>query len=212
MPWQRTLVARRRHAAGAVLGVQGRNLPLGGAPFALRLQVALDLLVDRGIHEHRQDHRRRSVDGHGDRGRGQAQIEARVELLHVIEGCDRDAGIAGAPVDIRAGVGVLAVERGGIERGREAHGTVAVRQVVEAPVGALRCAFTGEHARRVLFFAPVGIHAAGIGIGARQILREDEAQHLAPVAQTWHGEPRHRRARQALGIVLPRHHALAHLV
>ena len=209
---QRALVARRRHAACAVLGVQGCDLPLRLAPFAGGLQIALDLLVDGGIHEHRQNHRRRPIDGHGDRGRGGAQIEARVELLHVIERCDRDAGVAGAPVDIRAGIGVLPVQRGGIERGRQARRSVTCGKVVEAPVGALRCALTGEHARRVLFFAPVGIHPAGIGIGARQILREDEAQHLAPVAEGGHGELRHRRARQALGIVLPLHHPVAHLV
>ena len=45
----------------------------------------LDLLVDRGVHEERQDRRRRSVDGHRHRGGRLAQIEAGVELLHVVE-------------------------------------------------------------------------------------------------------------------------------
>ena len=39
-------------------------------------QVALDTLVHRGVHVHRQDHRRRTVDRHRDRGRRRAQIEA----------------------------------------------------------------------------------------------------------------------------------------
>ena len=32
------------------------------------LQVLLDVLVDRGVHEHREDHRRGTVDGHRHRG------------------------------------------------------------------------------------------------------------------------------------------------
>src|SRR2546430_11515777 len=43
------------------------------SPFAGGLQIALDLLVDGGIHEHRQNHRRRPIDGHGDRGRGRSE-------------------------------------------------------------------------------------------------------------------------------------------
>src|SRR5205807_7779833 len=106
-----------------------------------------------------------------------------------------------APVDIRAGVGILAVERGGIEGGGEPR-AVTVREVVEAAIGALRPPLAGEHARRVLLLAAVGVHPAGVGVGAGEILAEDEAQQLAPVAERGHREPPYRDAREALGVVL----------
>ena len=65
---------------------------------------------------------------------------------------------------------------------------MAVSDVVEAPVGALRPPLAGEHARRVLFLAAVGIHPAGVGKGAGQIFIEQEMQQLAPVLQVRHGE------------------------
>ena len=50
-------------------------------------------------------------------------------------------------------VRVLAVERDRVERGRQPLRRQAARDVVEAPVGALRAAFAGEHARRILALA-----------------------------------------------------------
>src|SRR5258708_21241884 len=89
---------------------------------------------------------------------------------------------------------------------------MAVRQVVEAPVGALRPPLAGERARRVLFLAAVGIRRSGVGVEAGQVLVQDEVQPLAPVLEVWHRELRHAQARQALGVVLPLHPALAHPV
>ena len=95
--------------------------PLGRVPLADRAQVLLDLLVDRGVHEEREDDRRRPVDRHRDRRRRRAEIEAGVEALRVVDGRDRDARVADLAVDVGPRMGILAVERDRVERGREAH-------------------------------------------------------------------------------------------
>ena len=71
-------------------------------PFTGLAQVLLDLLVDRRVHEERQDHRRRSVDRHRHRRCRRTEVEARVELLHVVDGGDRDTRVADLAVDVRA--------------------------------------------------------------------------------------------------------------
>jgi hypothetical protein len=45
----------------------------------------VQVLVDGGVHEHRQDRRRRAVDRHRHRGGGVGQVEAAVQHLHVVE-------------------------------------------------------------------------------------------------------------------------------
>ena len=77
---------------------------VGSRPFSSLNFV--DLLVDRGVEEHREDRRRRAVDRHRDRGGRRAQVEARVEHLHVVERRDRHARIADLAVDVRARVGM----------------------------------------------------------------------------------------------------------
>ena len=79
---------------------------------------------------------------------GAREIEAGVQLLHVVERRDADAGIADLAVDVRTLGRIFAVQRDRIERGRQARGLLAVRQVMEAAVGALGRALAGEHARR----------------------------------------------------------------
>ena len=56
---------------------------------------------------------------------GAHEVEARVELLHVVERGDGYAGIAGAPEDVGPHVRIFAVQRGGIESGGKARGLVA---------------------------------------------------------------------------------------
>ena len=58
-------------------------------------------------------------------------------------------------------VGVVAVQRDRIERGRQPLRRHAVGEQMEAPVGAERVAFAGEHARRVLVLALEREHAGG---------------------------------------------------
>ena len=119
---------------------------------------------------------------------GVAEVEARIQLLHVVERRDGHAGIAGAAEDVGPRVRVFAVQRGGVEGRRQARGLVARRQVVKAAIGALRRAFAREHARRILLLAPIGIDAAGVRIGARQVLVLQEAQDLAPAVEPRRGE------------------------
>jgi hypothetical protein len=50
---------------------------------------------------------------------GSHKREARIQRLHVVERRDRDAGVAHLAVDVGALVGVEAVQRHRVERGRE---------------------------------------------------------------------------------------------
>ena len=52
---------------------------------SLRCQGPHDLLLDRRIHEHRQNHRSRSVDRHGYRCAWSTQVKACIQLFHVIQ-------------------------------------------------------------------------------------------------------------------------------
>jgi Flp pilus assembly protein TadG len=70
----------------------------------------LDLLIDRGVEKKCQHGRRRTVDRHRDRGARVAQVEARVELLRVVDRAHRDARVADLAEDVRARRGVAAVE------------------------------------------------------------------------------------------------------
>src|SRR5271166_2982990 len=98
------------------------------------------LLVDRGVEEHRQDDRSRAVDGHRHRGGGGAQVEAVVERLHVVKGGDRNPRVADLAPDVGAFVRVAAVERHRIEGGGEPRRRAVARQELEAGVGAERIA------------------------------------------------------------------------
>ena len=62
----------------------------------------IDRLVNGGVHEHRQNGGRRTIDGHGDAGRWAAQIEAVVQDLHVVKGGNRDARVTYLAVDVRS--------------------------------------------------------------------------------------------------------------
>ena len=77
-----------------------RSLPVRVKPvyFFLRLleqtvltQISFDVLIDRGIHEHRQQHRRRTVDRHRDRSCGRQQVNAGIQLFHIVQRSDGNA-------------------------------------------------------------------------------------------------------------------------
>src|SRR5205823_1662174 len=109
----------------------------------------LDLLVDRGVEEHRQDGWRRTVDRHRDRGRRLTEVEARVEHFHVLERRYRDAGVADLAVDVGPLVRIEAVQRHRVERRGKAFRRHVLREQMEALVGAEGVAFAREHARRI---------------------------------------------------------------
>ena len=140
---------------------------------------SIDPLIDRSVQEHREDRRGRTIDGHRDRRGRIAEIEACIESLHVIEGRDRDTRGADLAVDVGALFRVAAVQRDGVEGGRQARGRLAGGQQVEATVGAERIALAGEHASRCLALALEGEHACGVREGTRQVLLAQESDLVA---------------------------------
>ena len=142
----------------------------GRVPTAVLLKEVLDLLVDGRVEEHRQDRGRGPVDRHRDRCRGGAQVEARIELLHVVQRGDRDAGGAHLAVDVGAWVGVAAVQRDAVEGRRQPLGGQAEADEVKPLVGAFGRSLAREHARRVLPFPLQRKDAGREGKLARQVL------------------------------------------
>ena len=173
-----------------------------------RSRKAVELLVHRGVQEHRQDRRRRPVDRHRHRRGGDAQVEAGVELAHVVQGRDRHPGRADLAVDVRALVGVAAVEGDRVEGGGQPRGRLARGEQVEPPVGAERVSLAGEHARGRLVRPleredPCGEREAARQVSARRKRtrspwsRTGAARHAAPSAGqrraasgVWNSRPR----------------------
>ena len=75
-----------------------------------------------------------------------AEVDPRVEVLHVVERVDRDA-LAADLAEAERRVGVVAHQRRHVERGREP-GLALLEQVAEALVGLDRGAEAGELAHR----------------------------------------------------------------
>lgn len=160
---------------------EGVDPALGVLPAGVvGLEMFLHLLVDGGVHEQREDDRCRAVDSHRHAGGGRAQVEAGIELLHVVQGGDVDAGVADLAEDVGALGRVFAVEGHAVEGGGQARGGLAGAEVVEAAVGALGRAFAGEHADGVFAGAAVGVDAAGVGVAAGQVLLAQEGEQFAP--------------------------------
>ena len=78
---------------------------------------------------------------------------------------------------------VVAVQRDRVERRGQPLGRHAVGQQVEAPVGAERVAFAGEHPRRILVLALEREHAGGEREAAGHVLPQLPAQDLAVVLE-----------------------------
>ncbi len=81
---------------------------------------------------------------------------------------------------------------------------------MEAAIGALRRALAGKHARRILRLAAVRIHAAGVRIGAGQVLPAQEMQQFAPVLEPWHRQLGDAAVAHGLGVVLALERLAAH--
>ncbi len=207
-PYSLVEQARHRVPASAVAPVGLERILPVIVETAARTACGADLTGDGGVEEEGQDGRRRTVDGHGHRGRGVAQVEAGVELLHVLDGAHRDAALADLAVDVGPPVRVLAVEGHGVEGRGQALGGLAVGQVVEALVGAGGPALAGEHAGRVLLGALEGEHAGGVGELSGDVLQEEVAQDRRPVgvgaAAPSGSGPRQRRRGRGTRISFPR--------
>ena len=144
--------------------------------------------------------------------RRRRQVEAGVELLHVVERRDVDAGVADLAVDVRTRRRIFAVQRDRIERGRKARGLLAERKVMEAAVGALGRAFAGEHAGRIFAGAPIRIDAAGVRIRAGQVFLAQEREQLAPALVGRRGDLRHLLVRERFDVVVAFDRLAAHFV
>ena len=182
---------------------QGKCPDLGvffGTGVALVLGLELrDLLVDRGVHEHGQQHRRRPVDGHRNRGARGTEVEAVVQHPHVFKRADGHAGIADLAVNVGALGRIPAIERDRVKGRRQAVCGHALRQALEAAVGAECVAFTGEHARGVFTFALERKHARRKRKIAGQIFLHQETQQLTLIPEAGQGDLAHLGARQRFG-------------
>ena len=125
------------------------------------------LLVNSGVHEHCQDDRCRTVDGHGYRGGRGTEIKTAVEKLDVIKGADTDAGCTDLAIDIRTYRRIPAIKGDGIKGRGEPFCRVILREKPEPFIGLCRTAFSGKHAGRVLTGALHREDATGIGEVAR---------------------------------------------
>ena len=149
---------------------------------ALFVAELVELLVDRGVHEHREDGRRRAVDGHRYRGGRVAQVEAVVQHLHVFDSGDRHARVADLAVDVGTQRRVGAIQRHRVECGRQALGRHAFGHQLEATVGAECITFAGEHTGRVFVLALEREHAGRIREAAGQVFLHQPGQQVAVVA------------------------------
>ena len=130
---------------------------------------------------------------------GCAQIEAAVEHLHVVQRGDAHARVAHLAVDVRAWIGVVAVQRDRIEGGGQALGRHAFAEQLEALVGAEGVAFAGEHAGRVFAFALEGEGAGGVGVAAGHVVEHQPLQDFAVVLVLRQGHLADHGAREGFG-------------
>ena len=197
------------------VGLVGRQIleaRANGLELARLAQVPFHLLVDRRVQEEREHRGRRPVDGERHRRGRRTQVEARVELLRVVEGADRDARVSALAVDVRAAIGISAVEGHTVERGRETGHVVAAGQIVEAAVRPLRTSLAREHPRGVLSRPPKREDARRERKCAGDVLAAEETDEVAPVVGARQGHLRKPRAREGLGVVHNRDHAAPHLI
>ena len=85
-------------------------------------------------------------------------------------------------------------------------------EVVEAAVGPLRHALAREHARRVLVLAAIGIDAARVRVGSRQVFSQQERELRAPVLVAGRRDLRQSQVRERLRVVRSAHHPVAHAI
>ena len=176
------MVARTNLTLGFVLGLQ--NL-LYLRLQAVKLNVLLALLVDGRIQEKSEHHRSGSVNGHGHRGGGVAQIESAVQALCVVEAADRNPCVAKLSINIRAATWVASIKSYRIKSRRKSFGGHSQRHIVKSLIGPLWTSLTGKHARWILALALEGVQSSGVGEHARNIFLELPAKNITPAAVGW---------------------------
>ncbi|EKD36495.1 MAG: hypothetical protein ACD_75C01492G0004 [uncultured bacterium] len=157
------------------------------------------LLVDGGVHEHRQNDRRRSIDGHRYRGGGGAEIEAAIEYFDVVEGADAYPRGADLAVDIRADRRVPAVQGHRIEGGGQPFRLIISREQPEPFIGLGRPAFPGKHPGRILAGPLHRKYPAGIGEIARQVFLAQPGIDIGRIGEFRQGDFADFRVRQRFG-------------
>ena len=179
---QRAVVARTNLTLGFVLGLQ--NL-LYLRLKAMKLNVLLALLVDRGIQEKSEHHRGGPVNGHGHRGGGVAEIKSAVQALCVVEAADRNPGVAELSINIGAATWVASIKCYRIKSSRKPFGRRAQRHIVKALIGPLWTSLAGKHARWILALALKGVQSCRVGEHAWYILLKLPAKNITPAAVGW---------------------------
>ena len=167
---------------------------------AVFTDVLLALLVDGRIHEKAQQHRRGPVDGHRYRGHGVCQVKARVEFFGVVQATNAHSCVANLAVDVRAVGRVVSVQSHRVKRGTQTLGGHAQRHVVEALVGALGAAFSGEHTRGILALAFERVYARSVREFTGHVLLQAPVQDVAPAAVARYGHFGDLLLRERLGV------------
>ena len=109
-------------------------------------------------------------------------------------------------------IGVFAIQRHAVKCRGQARCGHALRQVVEAPVGAFRAAFAGKHARRVFFFSFEWENARRVGKLAWHVFLQTPAQNIAPVFESRQRHPRDAGVRQRFRVGFYKDVLAAHLI
>ena len=156
------------------------------------------VLIDRGIQEESQKDGSRAIDGHGYAGGGSTQVEAAVEFLRIVQAAYADSAVSHLAIDVRASVGVAAIERDAVKGRGEALSGHALRDVVEALVRALGSAFSGKHAGRVFALSLERIDSCGVWKAAGQVFLQRPPGQIRPAAQPRHSDFRDVEVGQAL--------------
>ena len=138
------------------------------------------MLIHGGIQKEAEQHGRRTVDGHGNRSRGIAEVKAAVELFGIVQAADADARIANLAVDIWTATRIVAVERHGVKSRAQTLGRHPQRNIVEALVSALGTSLSGKHAGGIFGRALEGVDACGIREISGYILLKQPAELIAP--------------------------------
>ena len=128
-----------------------------------------------------QQHGCRAVDGHRNRRCRVAEVEAGIKFLGVVEGADAHARIAHFAENVRSQGRVFAIERDGVESGRQAFGRQSFRDIMKPVVGTLGTAFARKHPRRVFAFTFERKHTRRIRKLSWYVLGQQPAQNIAPV-------------------------------
>ena len=107
-------------------------------------------MIDRCIEKHRQNHRSRPVDGHGNGCVRIAQVKAGIQFLHIVQRANGYAGISNLAINVRSIIGIFAVQSHRVEGGGKAGKRLTLGNKVKSAIRPLRGSFAREHSRGIL--------------------------------------------------------------